>query len=73
MVVPRDLNLAARCCDELVLPDAGRVVAAGTADVVLRPAVLEPVHGIGVERIVTEGSSQLLFRPLGKTPDKDSP
>ncbi|GAB3429419.1 ABC transporter ATP-binding protein [Actinophytocola sediminis] len=64
VVVLHDLNLAARYCDELVLLDAGRVAATGTPDEVLTPAVLEPVYGIGVQRIATDDGLQLLFRPL---------
>jgi iron complex transport system ATP-binding protein len=64
VVVLHDLNLAARYCDELVLLDTGRVAAAGTPDAVLRPEVLEPVYGIGVQRIATDDGVQLLFRPL---------
>ncbi|MBB4909181.1 ABC transporter ATP-binding protein [Actinophytocola algeriensis] len=64
VVVLHDLNLAARYCDELVLLDTGRVAATGTPDVVLRPEVLEPVYGIGVQRIATDDGVQLLFRPL---------
>ncbi|MFC4857156.1 ABC transporter ATP-binding protein [Actinophytocola glycyrrhizae] len=64
VVVLHDLNLAARYCDELVLLDSGRVAATGTPDAVLRPEVLEPVYGIGVQRVGTDDGLQLLFRPL---------
>ena len=68
VVVLHDLNLAARYCDELVLLDTGRVAAAGTPDTVLHPEVLEPVYGIGVQRVVTDDGVQLLFRPLDEEP-----
>ncbi|WP_129668529.1 ABC transporter ATP-binding protein [Phytoactinopolyspora endophytica] len=64
VVVLHDLNLAARYCDEVVLLDDGRVVAAGTPDTVLRSELLEPVYQIGVERVSTDDGFQLLFRPM---------
>ena len=63
VVVLHDLNLAARYCDDLVLLGDGGVVATGTVDAVLRPEVLEPVYGIGVERVETRGELHLLFHP----------
>lgn len=41
-----DLNLAASACDHVVLLDAGRVVAEGSVEEVLVPAVLEPVYRV---------------------------
>lgn len=68
VVVLHDLNLAARYCDRLVLLDAGHVVATGPPGEVLHPDVLEPVYGIGVRRIVDDGTVQLLFRPHATDP-----
>ena len=45
-----DLNLAARWCDRLALLDAGRIVATGTPDAVLTPALIGRVYGVTVER-----------------------
>ena len=45
LVVTHELNLAARFAHELVLLDAGRVVARGSADEVLMREILEPVYG----------------------------
>ncbi|OQO93612.1 histidinol phosphatase [Saccharomonospora piscinae] len=64
VVVLHDLNLAARYCDEVVLLDHGAVQATGTPATVLCPEVLEPVYGIGVRRVSTDGELHLLFRPL---------
>jgi len=63
VVVLHDLNLAARYCDDLVLLGRGGVVAAGTVDEVLDPAVLEPVYGIGIRRLDLDGAIHLLFQP----------
>lgn len=63
IVVLHDLNLAARYCDDLVLLGAGGVVAAGTTDEVLDPAILEPVYGIGIQRLELDGAIHLLFHP----------
>lgn len=64
VVVLHDLNLAARYCDDLVLLGDGGVVAAGEVDDVLVPEVLEPVYGIGVERVHTAGQLHLLLTPF---------
>ncbi|MEU0313970.1 ABC transporter ATP-binding protein [Nocardioides sp. NPDC006273] len=65
IVVLHDLNLAARYCDDLVLLDRRGVAARGTVDEVLRPEILEPVYGIGVERLELREEIHLLFHPLG--------
>jgi len=66
VVVLHDLNLAARYCDDLVLLGRGGVVAAGPVDEVLDPAVLEPVYGIGIERLDLDGHRHLLFHPFSE-------
>ncbi|WBB51275.1 ABC transporter ATP-binding protein [Verrucosispora sp. WMMA2044] len=63
VVVLHDLNLAARYCDDLVLLGQGGVAAAGTTEQVLDPAVLEPVYGIGIQRLDVAGTIHLLFHP----------
>jgi iron complex transport system ATP-binding protein len=66
VVVLHDLNLAARYCDDVVLLGDGGVAAAGAAADVLVPDLLEPVYGIGVERIEAGGQLHLLFHPLDR-------
>ena len=63
VVVLHDLNLAARYCDDVVLLGDGGVVAAGPVGAVLTPEVLEPVYGIGVERLDAADGLHLLFHP----------
>ncbi|WP_439117413.1 ABC transporter ATP-binding protein [Nocardioides abyssi] len=63
VVVLHDLNLAARYCDDVVLLGGGGVVASGAVEDVLAPEVLEPVYGIGVERVEAGGRLHLLFHP----------
>ncbi|MEV6815757.1 ABC transporter ATP-binding protein [Micromonospora sp. NPDC051296] len=70
IVVLHDLNLAARYCDDLVLLGRGGVVAAGTTDEVLDPAVLEPVYGIGIQRLELDGAIHLLFHPIDHPADE---
>lgn len=48
LVALHDLNLAAAHCDRLVLMAAGRVVAAGTPEQVLTPALLAEIYRISV-------------------------
>lgn len=73
IIVLHDLNLAARYCDRLVLLDRGTVVATGSVDEVLTPAVLEPVYGISIEPVTAaDGSRQLLFRPADHHPHTHS-
>ncbi|NPC96500.1 ABC transporter ATP-binding protein [Nocardioides sp. zg-DK7169] len=64
IVVLHDLNLAATYCDRVLLLDRGTVVADGTPDVVLDPALLEPVYEVAVQRIDLADGFQLAFRPL---------
>ncbi|WP_300006831.1 ABC transporter ATP-binding protein [Pseudonocardia sp.] len=63
VVVLHDLNLAARYCDRLVLLHRGTVAAAGPADEVLTPEVLEPVYQVSVRRFDDGDCAQLVFRP----------
>jgi iron complex transport system ATP-binding protein len=46
VAVLHELDLAARCCDRLVVLDAGRVVAAGPVLGALTPQVLHDVFGV---------------------------
>ena len=47
LVIVHDLNLAAGCCDRLLLLGQGRVAARGTPAQVLTPDMLRQVYGVG--------------------------
>ncbi len=64
VMVLHDLNLAARCCQELIMLDRGRVVASGPSDEVLEPALVSRVYRVAVHRIEYAGRPRLLFDPF---------
>jgi iron complex transport system ATP-binding protein len=49
IAVLHDLTMAARYCDRLLLIDHGRLVADGTAQMVLTPENLRTVYGIDAQ------------------------
>ena len=61
VVVLHDLNLAARYCDDLVLLERGRVVAAGGVREVLTPRLVERVYGVAARAFEVDGVHQLVF------------
>ncbi len=62
VVVLHDLELAARCCDAVVLLDAGRVVASGAPAQVLAPTHLDAVYDVRTHVLPTPaGSLHLSF------------
>ncbi|MBB2975550.1 iron complex transport system ATP-binding protein [Microbacterium endophyticum] len=63
VIVLHDLDLAAHVCDHVVVLNEGRVAAAGSADEVLVPAVLDEVYGVEVVTTQGEGGVRsLTFR-----------
>lgn len=51
LMASHDLNTAAAIADRMVLLEDGRVVADGTPDAVLDPALLERVYGVPMRRL----------------------
>lgn len=60
-----DLGLAARHCDRLVVLHDGAIIADGTPEQVLTPAILS--HAFGIRAHISRGPEGLLFQPLDIT------
>ncbi|GAA5044722.1 iron complex transport system ATP-binding protein [Thermocatellispora tengchongensis] len=73
VVTLHDLQLAAAACDRLVVLDAGRVVADGSAAEVVTEKLLREVYQVHAE--VAPGADGLprLFLPLGRAPAASPP
>lgn len=61
IVALHDLNLAALFCDDLLVLREGRVVAGGTPEQVLTPALIADVYGVRARVIVDRGRPHVLF------------
>ncbi|PPI17313.1 histidinol phosphatase [Rathayibacter sp. AY1D2] len=61
VVALHDLNLAALFCDALLVLREGRVVAGGTPEEVLTPALIADVYGVRARVIVDAGRPHVLF------------
>ncbi|MFV0253975.1 MAG: ABC transporter ATP-binding protein [Beutenbergiaceae bacterium] len=62
IVVMHDLNMVARCCDDVMALDAGRVVASGTTEQVLVPEVLDRIYRVRSSRLKNDrGGTTLDF------------
>ncbi|MEM9916308.1 MAG: ABC transporter ATP-binding protein [Planctomycetota bacterium] len=72
LVVLHGLELATRWADEVWLMDRGRIVAAGGADAVLRPEVLSPVYGLGLDRLEHDGQTVLVAKNPPTRPGGDT-
>ena len=49
VISTHDLNLAAGLCSHLILLDRGRVLAAGPAETLLKPALIQQLYGVEVD------------------------
>ncbi len=59
-----DLNIAAMYCDTLVVMQAGCIVASGTPQEILTPALIRQVYGVQARVLADEnGVPYILFRP----------
>ena len=62
LMASHELNIAASYADQLILLNSGTVAAAGKADEVLRPEILSPVYGVGIQRF--EGAGGPVVAPM---------
>lgn len=68
LLVVHDLNLAARCADDVWLLDRGRLVAAGPWQDVLTPECLEPVYRVKLSPLTPpQGHRPMFFVHTGGT------
>ncbi len=61
VIVLHDLNLAARCCNQIMLLNQGRLVAKGKPTEVFIPDILEPIYKLKVRSVKVDGQINLLF------------
>ncbi len=66
VVSTHDLNLAAGLCRDLILLDRGRVLAAGPAADMLKPALIEQLYGVEVDIAVHERTGRLTVVPVAR-------
>jgi iron complex transport system ATP-binding protein len=67
LVSTHDLNLAAALCTELVLIQAGRIIAQGPVDRVLTPANLHVLYGIEADVTMHARTGHLTVVPVART------
>lgn len=62
-IATHDLNAAARYADQIVLLQAGRIVARGSPDDVITDSAIREIFGVQIERAISaNGESAYLFR-----------
>ena len=61
IIVLHDLNLAAQCCDEILMLCDGKIVASGPPCQVLTKEIITPVYSIDVDVITHYGLPHLIF------------
>ena len=67
VISTHDLNLAAGLCRDLILLDRGRVLAAGPAEAMLKPALIEQLYGVEVDIAVHARTGRLTVVPVART------
>ena len=67
VISTHDLNLAAGLCRHLILLDRGRVLAAGPAEDMLKPALIQQLYGVDVDISVHARTGRLTVVPLART------
>ena len=73
VISTHDLNLAAGLCRSLILLDRGRVLAAGPAEDMLKPALIRQLYGVDVDISVHARTGRLTVVPLARTEPRLQP
>ncbi|MEO5739601.1 MAG: ABC transporter ATP-binding protein [Vicinamibacterales bacterium] len=73
VVSTHDLNLAASLCRELVLLHRGRVLAAGTTESMLDPALIRNLYGVEVDITANAKTGQLTVIPVARAAGSPQP
>jgi iron complex transport system ATP-binding protein len=73
VVSTHDLNLAAGLCRDLILLDRGRVLAAGRAEDMLKPALIQQLYGVDVDISVHARTGRMTVVPLARTGQPSQP
>jgi iron complex transport system ATP-binding protein len=73
VISTHDLNLAAGLCRNLILLDRGRVLAAGPAEDMLKPALIQQLYGVDVDISVHARTGRLTVVPLARTEPRLQP
>jgi iron complex transport system ATP-binding protein len=66
IVSTHDLNLAASLCRELILLDRGRVLAAGTTESMLEPALIRTLYQVDVDITTNTRTGHLTVIPVAR-------
>ena len=69
LVSLHDLNLAANVCDSIAVLHRGRLVAQGSPDTVLSPALLRDVYGVITTRMTHPGTGRAIIAFDTRFPD----
>ncbi len=60
VIVLHDINMAARTCDRLIALKAGKIVASGKPDAIMRPDVLEAIYDVPMGVFRQPGSEHVV-------------
>ena len=66
VISTHDLNLAAGLCRDLILLDRGRVLAAGPAETILQPALIQQLYGVEVDIATHARTGRVMVVPIAR-------
>lgn len=73
VVSTHDLNLAAGLCRELILLERGRVLASGSAESMLQPALIRKLYGVDVDIATHPRTGHLTVVPIARSNEMVQP